>query len=90
MKCAECPDYADCHKKYNLTIKRRHCPKAKDIKVLTNSDRIRIMNAKDLATWILSLTLHNMRPWCDFHCRKDGRYGCENCVMKWLQQPVEV
>ena len=40
MKCTECPEYNECSKKYNLTIKRRRCPKAKEEKVVTNADRI--------------------------------------------------
>ena len=53
------------------------------------ADHIRGMCDAELVERIIKITIHDARPWCDFHCRKDGKYGCEKCVWKWLQQPVE-
>ncbi len=56
----------------------------------TNAERIWEMSDEELAAWIIALTIGGApRPWCDFHCRKNGKYGCEKCALKWLQQPAE-
>ena len=47
MKCVECVDYAECSKKYNLTIKRKHCPMAKVEYVQTNADIFRAMSDEE-------------------------------------------
>ena len=56
----------------------------------TEADRILEMSHEELAGWLMAITLDGKRPWCDFHCRRDGKYGCKKCIVKWLQQPVEV
>ena len=56
---------------------------------MTNADRIRAMSDEGLAHWLIEISLGNKRQWCNFHCEKDGQYGCEKCVLKWLQQPAE-
>lgn len=56
----------------------------------TEADRILEMSHEELAAWLMAITLDGKRPWCNFHCRYDGKYGCKECIMKWLQQPVEV
>ena len=55
----------------------------------TNADRIRAMSDEGLTAFLMLLTVHGQRPWCDFHCEKDEKYGCENCISRWLQQPAE-
>ena len=96
MKCIECPEYSECSKKYNLTIKRRRCPKAKEEKVVTNADRIRAMSDEELANvfWDIGLEIWNcneynghnvtMLPECE---KCDG--NCALAILKWLKQPAE-
>ena len=56
-----------------------------------NSDSIRAMSDDELAAWIIGITIGDEpHSWCDFHCQKDGKYGCEKCALEWLQQPAEV
>ena len=62
-----------------------------DPKQKTNVESIREMSDEELAEWIINITIGGApRPWCDFHCRKDGKYGCEECAYKWLRQPADV
>ena len=60
-----------------------------DPKPKTNIEIIMEMDCEELACWLTTLSLNNLRPWCDFHCRKDGKYGCEKCALKWLKQPAD-
>ena len=55
----------------------------------TNADRIRAMSDEKMVPMFMDMTINGVRPWCDFHCRKDGKYGCEKCILKWLQQTAE-
>lgn len=55
----------------------------------TKAERIRDMSDEELSDWLITISIHNVRPWCDFHCRKDGKYGCERCVLKWLKEPAD-
>lgn len=56
MKCKECEDYAECHKKNNLTKKRHHCAKATAdapkcehiIGMLYDYEETRLVNLDDL------------------------------------------
>lgn len=88
MKCVECVDYAECSKKHNLTIKRKHCPMAKIEYVQTNADRIRASTDSELEADILAISLGYI-PWCDGHCESQGEDGCDNCIREWLNQPAE-
>ena len=57
---------------------------------MTNADRIRAMSDEELAKWIFGITIGDEpRSWCDFHCQKTGKYGCEKCALEWLKQPAE-
>ena len=56
-------------------------------KVQTNADRIRATD-DELAVMIHAVKL-GYAPWCDHHCENEGEDGCDNCIKKWLQQPVE-
>jgi hypothetical protein len=88
MKCTECPEYNDCSKKYNLTIKRKRCPKAKEENVVTNADRIRAMSDEELAEDYCKTLLKVMHY---FGIKNTGIL--EDAVrarLEWLKQPVEV
>lgn len=100
MKCVECANYAECSKKYNLTIKRKRCPMANDKYVQTNADLFRGMSDEELA--------ENLYRFCDLEerigycknlaeCEKlleteDGipEKKCIGCLLDWLKQPAEV
>ena len=56
----------------------------------TYGDGLRVMSDEGLAHVLMAITVDGKRPWCNFHCRYDGKYGCQKCIMKWLKQPVEV
>lgn len=88
MKCTECPEYNECSKKYNLTIKRRRCPKAKEEKVVTNGDNLRAMSNEQLAEWLcLAYGCTGNCPGIELCVAGDGK--C-NGIKKWLNQPAEV
>ena len=54
----------------------------------SKADRIRAISDEGLTAFLMLLTVHGQRPWCDFHCEKDEKYGCENCISRWLKQPA--
>ena len=89
MKCSECPEYNECSKKYNLTSRRRRCPKAKEEKVVTNADRIRAMRDEELAEF-----LNRVKEPCGC-CQLSAVDGactetlCDDAMEEWLKQPVE-
>lgn len=89
MKCVECVDYPECSKKHNLTIKRKHCQKANEEKVVANADSIRAMSDEELAEF-----LGRVKEPCDY-CQLAVVAGactetlCDDAMMKWLKQPAE-
>ena len=93
MKCVECVDYAECSKKHNLTIKRKHCPMAKFEYVQTNADRIRAMSDEELAVLLAEEIPHGDCYGCELECCTcDGDKftdSCQNAFYKWLKQPVK-
>ena len=86
MKCVECVDYAECSKKHNLTIKRKHCPMAKVEYVKTNADRIRAMSDAELAEFLSDDERACPPKWNN--CRKHIN-ECGGCWLEWLQQSAE-
>ena len=86
MKCVECVDYAECSKKHNLTIKRKHCPMAKVEYVQTNADRIRAMSDEELAEILYEHQVCYIRAKRKESC---SEYGCKDCILDWLKQPAE-
>ena len=96
MKCVECVDYAECSKKHNLTIKRKHCPMAKVEYVQTNADRIRAMSDEELAVFIRAVIMAEDCPVAGCDCDKCFfKEVCFNASkwhgkeMEWLKQPAE-
>lgn len=66
---------------------------AKDTNVLTNADRIRAMNDKELAKWLLDVMSYKVAcfgegafPYAP--CR-NTEHDCVKCGVAWLKQPVE-
>lgn len=49
MRRRDCEDYKVCVRTNDLRKKRSRCPKAKEIKFITNADRIRAMTDEELA-----------------------------------------
>ena len=86
MKCTECPEYNECSKKYNLTIRRKRCPKAKEEKVVTNADRIRAMSDDELA-WVL--LEYRFDACCKAHGGEAGLPDSQSKIVEWLKQPAE-
>lgn len=93
MKCKDCPEYAVCHKQSDLRLKRKTCPKAKEIKTVTNADRIRAMSDEELYKFLLSLTDEGWpfacqnKPECD--PVPPYPHLCNDCFKDWLQQPAK-
>lgn len=83
MKCTECKDYKECHKKYDLRRKRVKCSKAKGIYVPTNADRIRAMTDEELAGF---LNKCEARGYQDSSIARDASDHCID-MLDWLQQP---
>ena len=54
----------------------------------TNADRIRAMSDEELEPTILAFKL-GYAPWCDHHCKNEGEYGCDTCILNWLKRPAE-
>ena len=72
MKCENCTKYDDCRTGSGLTWPcGAYVPKT-----ITNADRIRAMDDKEL-TEFLSTKLN------------DDFYGCPDLILQWLQQPAE-
>ncbi len=89
MKCAECPDYTECRKKHNLTIKRKNCPKAKDIKVPTNADRIRAMSDDLLATQLTQIFYEGVLALTEVSRPNDILTEIRSQLLEKIQQPAE-
>lgn len=95
MKCTECSDYKTCLKQNDLRSKRSRCPKAKDIRFLTNADRIRAMTDEELAQWLDRQTGDccdcngNEGHNADCPIYKGGRFCLPRDIMAWLKQPAE-
>ena len=96
MKCAECPEFKDCRKKHNLTIKRKHCVKAKEEKLPSRADRIRAMTDEELAKLLYEIDglgyCKNL-PECGELLDTDTgipEEKCIGCLLNWLRQPAEV
>ena len=91
MKCTECADYDICRMQNDLRKKRKKCPKSKDIRVITNADRIRVMSDEELAYFISDIAdTCERNTECNQHC-----YGCVESYceyarcLDWLRQPSE-
>ena len=87
MKCVECVGYAECSKKHNLTIKRKHCPMAKVEYVQTNADRIRAMSDEELA-W--ELMTWRIETEAKHHGVESNYPNTKTAILEWLKQPAEV
>jgi hypothetical protein len=57
----------------------------KDTNVLTNADRIRAMSDEELASCLVQTVLQQCP--CP---TKDCEPVCNDCILNWLKQPVEV
>lgn len=77
--CKNCPAFAKC----TVTYRGSGCAALRstygvetDPEIITNADRIRAMDDKEL-TEFLSTKLN------------DDFYGCPDLILQWLQQPAE-
>ncbi len=87
---AQCPDHHLCGPIEDATFTEDsecavfNC--AVEDKPMTNADRIRAMNDKELAEFIghnsLCDRIQSEGIWCEEHA------VCENCLTVWLQQPA--
>lgn len=96
MKCTECPDYRECHKKRDLRRYRHYCSKAKGKSVFTNADRIRAMSDEELANFLHNVVRKFMCEYCKEYERIKNAKGHANCngecdkaYLEWLKQPAE-
>ena len=96
MKCAECPEFKECHKQHNLTIKRKHCVKAKEEKLPSRADRIRAMTDEELAKLLYEIDglgyCKNLPECGELLDTPAGipEEKCIGCMLNWLRQPAEV
>ena len=57
-------------------------------KPMTNGDRIRAMTDEEQEDFIRAIAV-GYEPWCDRHCKMDGDGDCNECLKKWIKQPVK-
>ena len=57
---------------------------------ITYGDGLRLMSDEAMTHLLFAISIDGKKPWCNFHCRYDGKYGCQKCIMNWLKQPMEV
>ena len=82
-ECMQCPARAKC-----VTVHYGSKP-------MTNAERIRTMNDKELATTIKDMMFSDFKPACEKStffsedeqpsCEKD----CLSCILDWLHRPAE-
>ena len=90
-ECTNCKKYEDCKSGSGLVWP---CA-AYTPKTVTNAERIRTMNDKELATTIKDMMFSDFKPACEKStffsedeqpsCEKD----CLSCISDWLHQPAE-
>ena len=84
MNMEKCRWEESCGHEYcNLT----DCPEYK-AKPMTNADRIRAMTDEELEYGIKKISI-GWEPWCDRHCKMNGDDDCNECLRKYLKQPVK-
>lgn len=96
MRCTECKDYAECHKKYDLRRKRLTCKLAKDIYVRSNYDYIRSLTVEGMADF---MSEHSIEGFCCLVCdgickayatlEKSAGEACREIIAEWLKQPYK-
>lgn len=57
-------------------------------KPMTNADRIRAMTDEELENGIRKISI-GWEPWCDHHCKMNGDDDCNDCLKKYIKQPVK-
>ena len=57
-------------------------------KPMTNGDRIRAMTDEEQEDFIRAIAV-GYEPWCDLHCKMDGDGDCNECLKKWIKQPLK-
>ena len=76
-ECTNCKKYEDCKSGSGLVWP---CA-AYTPKTVTNAERIRTMNDKELAITIKDMMFSDFKPACE----KD----CLSCILDWLHRPAE-
>lgn len=89
MKCVECADYAECSKKHNLTIKRKHCPMAKIEYVQTHADRIRAMSDELLASQMVVVVEETIKALTGLDVPDEVLNEVRSQLLERLKQPAE-
>ena len=93
--CKNCPAYAKC----TVTYRGSACAALRstygidtDPEIITNADRIRAMSDEELSEFISRIEIGDFgqqvygKTFCDM-CK--GQYECDDCRLRWLQQPAE-
>ena len=57
-------------------------------KPMTNGDGIRAMTDEEQEDFIRAIAV-GYEPWCDLHCKMDGDGDCNECLKKWIKQPLK-
>lgn len=89
MKCKECPEYQECVKHSNLTMKRKRCPKARVEKPMTNGDRIRAMTDEELADFLAAMSACGIDCPAREYCQATNIVSCLLNTLGWLREPVK-
>lgn len=55
---------------------------------MTHGDRIRAMTDEELENGIRKISI-GWEPWCDKHCKMNGDDDCNDCLKKYIKQPVK-
>ena len=84
MKCENCTKYDDCRTGSGLTWPcGAYVPKT-----ITNADRLRAMDDKELAHLLMGHGTFEC-PVCEIGDQRKCDTECEKHCVKWLQQPAE-
>lgn len=54
----------------------------------THADQIRSMTDAQMEDFIRNIKV-GKEPWCDHHCKMAGDDNCNDCLQKWLKQPIK-
>ena len=83
--------WGDLNEAFNMAIAALRDQEGKDTNVPTNADRIRSMTDEELVNLHYSCSAHCIADdptVCDRHDFIGNLTPCEQCYLKWLQQPA--
>lgn len=83
--CKDCWNFDRCNaigRTVDFAVDDGVCREFDECKPQTNADRIRAMSDEELAKFLYTDPMCEGQRYC-------SEYGCEDCILDWLRQPVK-